>query len=68
MATTHSKISAKTLSEKFKLPDGSYSISDIQEYFEYILKKHGENVDNPSIKIYVKKIENTVTFRIKIGY
>ena len=68
MATTHSKISAKTLSEKFKLLDGSYSISDIQEYFEYILKKHGENVDNPSIKIYVKKIENTVTFRIKIGY
>ena len=68
MATTHSKISAKTLSEKFKLPDGSYSISDIQDYFEYILKKHGENVDNPSIQIYVKKIENTVTFRIKIGY
>ena len=25
-------------SEKFELPDGSYSISDIQDYFEYILK------------------------------
>ena len=33
------KISAPTWSEEFKLPDGSYSISDIQDYFEYILKK-----------------------------
>ena len=50
------------------MPDGSYPISDIQDYFEYILKKHNENVDNPSIKIYVNKIENRVTFKIKNGY
>ena len=37
-----SKISAPTWNEEFKLPDGSYSISDIQDYFEYILKTHGE--------------------------
>ena len=49
------KISAPTWSEKFKLPDGSYSVSDIQDYFEYILKKHTESVDNPSIRIYVNK-------------
>ena len=36
------KISAPTWNEEFELPDGSYSISDIQDYFEYILKKHGE--------------------------
>ena len=54
--------------EEFKLPDGSYSISVIQDYFEYILKKHSENVDNPSIRIYVKKIENRITFKIKSGY
>ena len=36
------KLSAPTWSEEFKLPDVSYSISDIQDYFEYILKKHGE--------------------------
>ena len=53
---------------KFELPDGSYSVSDIQDYFEYILKKHGENIDNPSIRIYVNKIENRITFRIKNGY
>ena len=33
------KISAPTWNEEFELPDGSYSISDIQDYFEYILKK-----------------------------
>ena len=62
------KISAPTWSDEFELPDGSYSISDIQDYFEYILKKHSENVDKPSVKIYVNKIENRVTFEIKNGY
>ena len=62
------KISAPTWSEEFNLPDGSYSIPDIQDYFEYILKKHGENVDNPSTRIYVNKIEKRNTFKIKSGY
>ena len=62
------KISAPRWSEEFKLPDGSYSISDIQDYFEHILKNHSENVDNPSIRIYVSKIENRITFKIKTGY
>ena len=62
------KISAPTWSEEFELPDGSYSISDIQDYFEYILKKHSESVDNPSIIIYVNKTENRITFKIKSGY
>ena len=62
------KISAPTWSDEFKLPVGSYSISDIHDYFEYIPKKHRANVDNPLIKIYVNKIENRVTFKIKKGY
>ena len=62
------KISAPTWNEKFELPDGSYSVSDIQNYFEYIFKKHSENVDNPSIRIYINKIENRITFKIKSGY
>ena len=62
------KISAPTWSDEFELPDGSDSVSDIKDYFEYILKKHSENVDNPSIKIYVNKIEYRVTFKIKNGY
>ena len=62
------KISTPTWSDKFELPDGSYLISDIQDYFEYILKKHNGNADNPSMRIYVNKIENRITFKIKTGY
>ena len=62
------KISAPKWNDEFELPDGSYSVSDIQDYFEFILKKHGENTDNPSVHIYVNKIENRVAFRIKDGY
>ena len=62
------KISAPTWNEEFTLPDGSYSVSDIQDYFEYILKKHRENTDKPSIEIYINKIENRITFKIKKGY
>ena len=62
------EISAPTWNDKIELLDGSYSVSDIQDYFEYILKKHGENIDNPSVKIYANKIENRITFRIKNGY
>ena len=51
-----------------KLPDRSYLTSDIQDYFEYILKKYGENIDNPSIRIYINKIENRITLKIKTGY
>ena len=45
------KISAPIWNEEFELPDESYSISHIQDYFEYILKKHGEKTVNPSIRI-----------------
>ena len=50
------------------MPDESYSISDIQDYFEYIFKKHGEKTTNPSIRIDINKIENRITFKIKTGY
>ena len=62
------KISTPTWNEEFELPDRSYSISDIQDYFEYILKKHSESVHNPPIRIYVNRIENRITFKIKSGY
>ena len=62
------KISAPKWSEELKIPDGSYSVSDIQDYFEYILKEHSESVDNPSIRMYINRIENRITFKIKSGY
>ena len=57
-----------TWNNKSKLRDGSYSISDIQDYFDYIVKNHGENTHKPSVMIYVNKIENRVTFKIKNWY
>ena len=63
------KISAPTWNDKFELPNRSYSVSDIQDYFEYIKKKkHGKDIDKPSVQIYVNKTENRVTFKIKNGY
>ena len=71
------KISAPTWNEEFTLPDGSYSISDIQDCFGYILKKHGQKINNNdkdndknkrSVKIYINKVENKIRFKIKNGY
>ena len=65
---TKFKISTPTWNDEFELPDGSYSVSDIQDYFKYISKKHGENTNKPSVQIYVNKIENRITFKSKDGY
>ena len=62
------KISAPTLDEKFESPDGSYSISDIQDYFKYIIKKHETVTDNLPIRICVNKIENMISSKIKTAY
>ena len=62
------EISAPTWNYEFELPGRSYSVSDIQDYFKNILKKHGENINKPSIQIYFNKIENRVTFKIKKGF
>ena len=40
----------------------------IQDYFEYILKKHKKSIDNPSVRMYVNKTENKITFKIKTGH
>ena len=61
------KISAPTWNETFDLPDGSYSIDDIQDYFKFIIKKHETLTDKPSIKIYPNKIKNRIVFKIKNG-
>ena len=62
------KISAPTWNEEFELPYGSYSVSDVWDYFKCFLKKHEAVTDNPSIMIYVNKIKYRITFKIKTGY
>ena len=61
-------ISAPTWNDTFDLRDSSYSISDIQDYFGFIIKKHETLTENPPIQIYPNKIENRNVFKIKTGY
>ena len=62
------KISAPTWNETFDLPDGSYSIAYIQDYFQFIIKKHRTLTENPPVKIYLNQIKNRTVFIIKTGY
>ena len=62
------KISTPTWTDEFELPDGSYSVSDIQDCFKYILKKQREITNKPSAQTYINKIENRITFKIKNVY
>ena len=61
-------IFAPSWNETFDLPDRSYSIADIQDYFEFIIKKHETLSENPSIQIYPNKIKNRIIFKIKNGF
>ena len=57
-------ISAFTWSDKFELSDGSYSVSDVQNYFGYIIKRHEPLTDNLLIikkRMYSNRIENRIT-------
>ena len=62
------KMHVPTWSDEFDLPGGSYSVSDIQDYSEYIIKKHETIADNALAQIYVNKIKNRIVFKIKAGY
>ena len=62
------KISAPIWNGTFDLPDGSYSIADIQDYFEFFIKKHETLTENPPVQIYPNEIKNRIFFKIKTGY
>ena len=62
------KISAPTRNETFDLPDGLYNISEIQDYIEYVIKKHETIGENAPILIYANTINNRIVFKIKSGY
>ena len=62
------KISGPTWNETFDLPDGSYNISEIQDYIEYIIKKHEAIGENAPILIHANTINNRIVFKIKCGY
>ena len=62
------KISTPTWNDTFDLPDGSYSVSAIQDYSEFIIKKHKTLTENTPVQIYPNKIKNRIVFKIKTGY
>ena len=62
------KISAPTWNKTFDLPDGSYNISEIQDFIEYIIKKHETIGENAPKLIYANTINNRIVFKIKSGY
>ena len=59
---------APTWNDEFELPDGSYSVSDIQDYIKYIIKKHETLTTIPPIHLYINRINNILVFKIKDGY
>ena len=61
------KISAPTWNDEFDLHDSSYSISDNQDYSEFIIKKYETLAENLPIKIYPNKIKNRIFFKVKTG-
>ena len=61
------KISALTWNDTFDLPDLSYSIDDIQDYFEFIIKTHETLTENIPVQIYPNKIKSRIVFKIKTG-
>ena len=63
------KISASTWNDVFDLPNGSYSISDIEDYFELIIKNTKLCLaENPPLQIYLNKIKSRTVFKVKTGY
>ena len=62
------KISVPTWNDTFDLPDGSYSIAEIQDYFKFIIKKHETLTENLPVQIYPNKIKNRIVFKIKTSY
>ena len=62
------KIAAPAWNDTFDLPDDSYSIADIQDYFGFIIKKHEILAENLPVQIYPNEIKNRIVFKIKTGY
>ena len=57
------KIIAPTWNVELELPDGSYSVSDIQDYIEYIIKKHETLSTNAPIHIHINRINNRLVLK-----
>ena len=64
----NNRFKAPTWNDTFDVPDGTYSIAALQNYFEYIIKKHETIADVSPVLIYVNEINNRIVFKIISGY
>ena len=62
------KIIVPMRNDEFEIPDGSYSVLDIQDYIEFIIKKHETLTTIPPIHVYINIINHRLVFKIKDGY
>ena len=62
------KIISPTWNDKFDLPDGSYSVSNIRDNFEYVIKKLETLITIPPTHVYINRVNNRFVFKIKGGY
>ena len=62
------KIFGPTWNDEFDVLDGCYSIVDIQDCFEFIIKKHETLAENSPIQLYPNKIKTRIFFKVKAGY
>ena len=62
------KILETSWDEQFELSDESYSVSNFQDFFEYVIKKHETLANKSPIQIYVNRIQNRITYKINSGY
>ena len=62
------KIIAPTCNDEFQLHDGSYSASDIHDNIKPIIKKHEALPTNPTIHVYINRVNNGLVFKIKNEY
>ena len=62
------KNSPLSWNDEFDLPDGTFSIADIQDYIEFIIKNIGLQLKILLYKFYSKKIKNKILFKVKTGY
>ena len=59
---------AATRNDEFELPDSSYSVLDIQDYIEYIIKNHEILTIGLPIYVYIYRTNNRLVFKVKDRY
>ena len=64
----HRRMRTAIVSNLLKLPDGSYSVSDIQDFIGYIIQKHQTLTKAPPIHIYINSINKILVLKVKEGY